>query len=215
MNELALFAGAGGGLLGTRLLGWRCVCAVEIDPYCQAVMLARQADGLLDPFPIWADVRDFDGRPWRGIVDVVTAGWPCQPHSTAARGRNAADTMWDELVRVIDEVCPAWIILENVLERSYPAPLAPARIDCADLGAPHQRPRYWLVAHADSDSQPSKPINGEVAALQGNARLDWWKECPAEVVGVDDGVAHRVDRLKALGNGQVPPVVRAAWELLS
>lgn len=56
MRELALFAGAGGGILGGKLLGWRTVCAVEIDTYCRSVLLARQRDGMLDPFPIWDDV---------------------------------------------------------------------------------------------------------------------------------------------------------------
>ena len=57
MNELALFAGAGGGILGGQLLGWRTVCAVENDSYARDVLVARQNDGCLDPFPIWDDVR--------------------------------------------------------------------------------------------------------------------------------------------------------------
>ena len=74
MNELALFAGAGGGILGGKLLGWNTVCAVELDAYAAGVLVARQNDGLLAPFPIWDDVRTFDGRPWRGAVDVVAGG---------------------------------------------------------------------------------------------------------------------------------------------
>ena len=66
MNELALFAGAGGGILGTRLLGWRVVCAAEIEPYCREILLRRQEEGILEAFPIWDDVRTFDGKPWRG-----------------------------------------------------------------------------------------------------------------------------------------------------
>lgn len=56
LRELALFAGAGGGILGGHLLGWRTVCAVEWEPYAASVLLARQNDGLLPPFPIWDDV---------------------------------------------------------------------------------------------------------------------------------------------------------------
>lgn len=56
MNELALFTGVGGGILGGKLLGWRTVCAVEIDDYARRVLLARQDDGCLEPFPIWDDV---------------------------------------------------------------------------------------------------------------------------------------------------------------
>ena len=87
MNELALFAGAGGGILGGHLLGWRTVCAVEWEAYPASVLCARQNDGLLPPFPIWDDVQTFDGHPWRGIVDVVSGGFPCQDISAAGGGR--------------------------------------------------------------------------------------------------------------------------------
>jgi len=83
---LALFAGAGGGILGGHLLGWRTVCAVEWEPYPASVLLARQNDGILPPFPIWDDVQTFDGKPWRGIVDVVSGGFPCQDISVAGGG---------------------------------------------------------------------------------------------------------------------------------
>lgn len=165
MNELALFAGAGGGLLASRwLLNWRTVCAVEIDPYRQAVLLARQADGLLDPFPIWPDVRDFDGRPWRGIVDVVTAGFPCQPFSVAGRRRGADDerNRWPDTIRVLREVRPRFALLENVpgllaheYIRTIFGDLAEAGFDAEwcvlgadDVGAPHRRKRLWILAYA-------------------------------------------------------------------
>ena len=86
MNELALFAGAGGGILGGKLLGWRTVCAVEWEPYPASVLCARQNDGFLPPFPIWDDVQTFDGKPWRGLVDVVSGGFPCQDISAAGGG---------------------------------------------------------------------------------------------------------------------------------
>lgn len=91
MNELALFTGTGGGLLGSRLLGWTPVCAVEKESYCREVLLRRQRDGLLDLFPIWDDIRTFDGSPWRGAVDIVTAGFPCQPFSAAGTRRGELD----------------------------------------------------------------------------------------------------------------------------
>jgi DNA (cytosine-5)-methyltransferase 1 len=87
VNELALFAGAGGGILGGKLLGWRTVCAVEREPYAASVLVARQNDGFLPPFPIWDDVCTFDGRPWRGRVDVVSGGFPCQDISAAGKER--------------------------------------------------------------------------------------------------------------------------------
>lgn len=56
MNELALFAGHGGGILASQLLGWKVICAVELDDYARRVLMARQDDGSLEPFPIWDDV---------------------------------------------------------------------------------------------------------------------------------------------------------------
>lgn len=108
MNELALFAGAGGGILGGILSGFRTVCAVEIEPYCREVLLRRQRDGVLPLFPIWDDVQTFDGRAWRGLVDVVTAGFPCQPFSVAGKNAGESDerNLWPETIRVIWEVGP-------------------------------------------------------------------------------------------------------------
>jgi DNA (cytosine-5)-methyltransferase 1 len=114
MNELALFAGAGGGILGSQLLGSRVVCAVEWDAYCASVLVARQADRSLRPFPIWDDVRTFDGRPWRGVVDLVSGGFPCQVNSGASRGRRVAEDLWPEFLRIVADVAPGAVFAENV-----------------------------------------------------------------------------------------------------
>lgn len=165
MNELHLFAGAGGGILASELLGHRCVCAVEFDPYAQAVLVARQNDGTFPPFPIWDDVRTFDGRPWRGIVDLVAGGFPCQDISTAGRGDGLdgeRSGLWSEMARIIGEVRPRYVLVENSpaltsrgLERVL-GDLAALGFDAEwgvlgadDCGAPHQRERIWLVAHAN------------------------------------------------------------------
>jgi len=68
------------------MLGWRTVCAVEWESYPASVLCARQNDRILAPFPIWDDVCTFDGRPWRGIIDVVSGGFPCQDISAAGGG---------------------------------------------------------------------------------------------------------------------------------
>ena len=81
-----LFSQALVAILGGKLLGWRTVCAVEWEPYPASVLIARQNDGILEPFPIWNDVQTFDGKPWRGIVDVVSGGFPCQDISAAGKG---------------------------------------------------------------------------------------------------------------------------------
>jgi len=103
VNELHLFAGAGGGILAGQLLGHRCVCAVEFEPYAQAVLVARQNDGTFPPFPIWDDVRTFDGKPWRGVVDVVCGGFPCQDISAAGGGDGIdgeRSGLWREMARI-------------------------------------------------------------------------------------------------------------------
>jgi DNA (cytosine-5)-methyltransferase 1 len=84
MNELALFSGAGGGILGGQLMGWRTVCAVECDAYAEQDLAQRQNDRALPAFPIWSDVRNFKGKPWRSIVDVVSGGFSCQNISIRA-----------------------------------------------------------------------------------------------------------------------------------
>jgi len=162
MNELALFAGAGGGILGGHLLGWRTVCAVEWEQYPASILCARQNDGLLPPFPIWDDVQTFDGRPWQGIVDVVSGGFPCQDISAAGKGTGIdgeRSGMWREMARIIREVRPRFVFVENspmLTSRGLGTVLGDlaamgfdARwgvLGAADVGANHQRDRIWIVA---------------------------------------------------------------------
>ena len=166
MNELHLFAGAGGGILGGQLLGHRCVCAVEWEPYAQAVLVARQNDGTFPPFPIWSDVQNFDGRPWRGRVDVVAGGFPCQDISVAGNGAGLdgeRSGMWHHMARIIGEVRPRFAFIENspaLVNRGLDRVLCDlaalgfdARwgvISAADCGAPHLRERIWILAYAES-----------------------------------------------------------------
>lgn len=164
MNELALFAGAGGGILGGHLLGWRTVCAVEREPYAASVLMQRQNDGVLPPFPIWDDVCTFDGKPWRGIVDVVSGGFPCQDISAAGKGAGIdgdRSGLWREMARIIGEVRPRYVFVENspiLTSRGLGTVLGDLAamgydakwgvLGAADVGAPHQRDRIWIVAYA-------------------------------------------------------------------
>jgi DNA (cytosine-5)-methyltransferase 1 len=260
MNELALFAGAGGGILGGKLLGWRTVCAVEWEPYPASVLCARQNDGLLPTFPIWDDVQTFDGRPWRGIVDVVSGGFPCQDISVAGRGAGLdgeRSGMWKHMARVVGEVRPRFVFVEN-------SPMLTTRggtrvigdltamgygcrwtvMGAADVGANHQRDRIWILAYANSmrelqqtrserDERDGVSDSGEVLADTNSAQREggrlsvgaqsqyadfecssWWKSEP-DVGRVAHGVAARMDRLKSIGNGQVPLCAATAWRVLS
>ncbi len=252
LSELALFAGAGGGILGSILLGHRVVCAVEIDPYCREILLRRQEEGILPPFPIWDDVRTFDGRPWRGKVDCVSAGFPCQPFSVAGKQKAQADdrNLWPETIRVIREVGPRWCLLENVpalLTFSYYGTILGdlaesgfnvqwGVLSAGTLGAPHRRQRLWIVAANATEIKWELPrYQQERRASAERPLADLWfsirykghskpgglldasaKEAVARgFCGMDDGLAEPLDRLAALGNGQVPLVAATAWRLLS
>lgn len=147
------------------MLGWRTVCAVEVDEYARNVLIARQNDGCLEPFPVWDDVRTFDGKPWRGIVDVVSGGFPCQDISVAGKGaglKGARSGLWGEMARIIGEVRPEYAFIENspmLIIRGLDRVLCDLAamgysakwgvIGAADAGAPHKRDRVWIVAHSD------------------------------------------------------------------
>lgn len=267
LRELALFAGAGGGILGGKLLGWECVCAVEFNAYARSVLLARQNDGILSPFPIWDDVRTFDGKPWRGLVDVVSGGFPCQDISVAGTGAGIdgdRSGLWSEFNRIIGEIRPHYAFIENspmLVTRGLDRVLCDLAamgydaewgvISAADCGAPHQRERMWIVAYSKELQRNGCKNNArgsmegrEVPELGDNCRAKdvaytnsaqregkqfpkrseakysnacppgWWATEPA-VGRVANGMASRVDRLKAIGNGQVPIVAATAWAELT
>ena len=257
INELALFAGAGGGILGGHLLGWRTVCAVEWNAYAAGVLVARQNDGTLPPFPIWDDVQTFDGRPWRGRVDVVSGGFPCQDISAAGKGagiNGERSGMWAHMARIVCEVEPRYVFVENspmLTSRGLGRVLGDlaslgydARwgvLGACDAGAPHRRDRIWIVANAQGIGSKSGTLhdgniisalprkvssNKPIATSSGSEdvaqpwdyrpskRERWWQTEP-DVGRVANGVAARVDRLAALGNGQVPAVARMAFEVMS
>ncbi|WP_074171785.1 DNA cytosine methyltransferase [Enterobacter bugandensis] len=236
MNELALFAGAGGGILGGHLLGWRTVCAVERDAYAAQVLAQRQNDRILRPFPIWSDVCSFDGKPWKGIVDVVSGGFPCQDISSAGRGAGIdgdKSGLWKEMARIIDEVRPEYVFVENsplLIGRGLTVVISDlaeigfdcqwSRVSAKELGAPHKRDRLWLVGrnvrYTAGEGLPVR-FSGQMersATLAEPQRPGWWPSEP-EVGRVANGVAHRVDQIKDLGNGQVPRVAATAFSMLT
>ena len=304
MNELALFAGAGGGILGGKLLGWRTVCAVEWEPYPASVLCARQNDGILAPFPVWDDVQTFDGHPWSGIVDVVSGGFPCQDISISGGGAGIdgeRSGMWREMARIIHEVRPGFVFVENspmLTSRGLGTVLGDLAamgfdakwgvLGAADIGANHQRDRIWIVgkttnttsnrsqkqanqrilesqrrselqlgeprdtdelAHTQRKGLEGQPDSGEQEVARsgsggslaytkdkGDVWRDWelgftqqehdsgrgstdgsrqWWSVEPNVGRVAHGVACRVDRLKAIGNGQVPLCAATAWRVLN
>ncbi len=224
MNELALFAGAGGGLLASEILRWRTVCAVELDWYCRCVITQRQNDRTLrSVFPIWDDVRTFDGRPWRGIVDVISGGFPCQPYSYAAAGKNTADDLWPEMRRIVADVAPRYVYAENVSSiaieqaaldlKSMGYKTKAISLGAKDLGADHIRNRYWLLAYTHDPRELLCNINAETRRVPYMGKSVW--ESDPRSARVPDGLAYRMERIKATGNGWVPVVaVTALTEII-
>ena len=222
MNELALFAGAGGGILASKILGWRTVCAVELDSYCRSILVRRQNERILDPFPIWDDVRTFDGKPWISSIDIVTGGFPCQAFSNAAAGKNNADDLWPEMFRIVADVAPSFVFAENVSKdainkacddlETLGYKTRAISLSAADVGADHIRGRHWLLAYTDNKSKLLRGINAKMAGMQSVAARVW--ESDARSARVPDGMAHRMERLKATGNGQVPAVAVEAFKLM-
>ncbi len=171
LNTFHLFAGAGGGILADLLLGHNPIGACEIEPYPRDVLLARQRDGILPAFPIWDDVCTLDGKPWRGTVDVLCGGFPCQDISAAGKGAGITGErsgLWKEYARLIDEMRPRFVFAENspllrtrglgVVLEDLAALGYNARwgvIGARDVGAPHKRDRMWVLAWKSSDTDTS------------------------------------------------------------
>ena len=117
LNELSLCTGIAGISLGLRQTGrFRTICYSEIEANCIKILKGRIKDGLLDDAPIWGDLTKFNGRPWRGYVDIITGGFPCQPFSIAGSRLGEKDErhLWPHILRIIREVEPKWLLLENV-----------------------------------------------------------------------------------------------------
>ena len=217
MNELALFAGAGGGILGGKLLGWRTVCAVEWEAYPASVLCARQNDGLLESFPIWDDIQTFDGKPWRGIVDVISGGFPCQDISAAGKGAGIdgkRSGMWGEMARVVGEVRPKYVFVENSpmlvnrgLERVI-GDLTKIGYDtkwvvmgAADVGANHQRDRIWIVGKAQSSN-----ANLQSTYAEQECKHDWSKESSrsrTREMGASDAEETNVSDTESCRSGRI------------
>jgi len=262
IRHASLFTGIGGFDLAAEWMRWKNIFQVEIDDYCQKVLELR--------FPNvkkYRNIYEFSGIEYYGKVDLISGGFPCQPFSVAGKRKGKADDryLWPEMLRVLSEIKPTWIVGENVpgivkmeldnmlddLERvDYETQTFV--IPAASVDARHRRERIWIIANSTSNrrdhrrtleqgrqnkgienrkTEEDKQIGerrigkfsqiGKTNTNTEKQRLERqvtkrkictcglptefcrWKPEP-RLDRVANGVPHRVDRLKCLGNAIVP-----------
>lgn len=190
INTLAIGAGGCGIEMGLHLSGVpsRVVCYVEREAFSAANLVQKIQTGRLDDAPIWGDARTFDGKPWRGIVDCITSGYPCQPFSAAGKGLGEADPrhLWPTIRRVIEEVEPGVCFFENSprhVKQGLDKVWADLRrlgfwveagtFTAQEAGADHIRERLFILAtHPDRYPLRKQPERGQdrpQTALERNA----------------------------------------------
>jgi DNA (cytosine-5)-methyltransferase 1 len=223
---LDLFAGIGGMSLGLERSGWEVAGQVEVDPYCRNI-LRRHWPHVWQ----WGDVRLLDTIPFP--VDAIVGGFPCQDISSAntagARaglsGRKSG--LWGEFRRLVGGLRPRVVLVENSPRwRSWVpevrADLArlgyaslPLVVSAGFVGAPHARPRSFVVANAHGDGESWESFDAEVARLRALPDEVWeWPGRPGDI-WMDDGVSGWLEHeLRALGNAVVPQVAEVIGRAL-
>ena len=200
VNGLAICAGVGAIELGLSLaIGdtYRTVGVVEQEARLASVWVARMDAQIVDRAAIWDDLTTFDGKPWRGCVDIISGGIPCQPFSVAGRRTGIDDErwIWKDAARVISEVEPRCVFIENVpgiIHAGLPeilSDLAALGFDAewgtlaaSDVGAPHVRNRFWLLAYTRCGGKGwlqhiarsgwQSPNHGAIGEEMGNANCN-------------------------------------------
>lgn len=184
MNHASLFSGIGGFDLAAEWTGWNNVFNCEWEEFPRKVLKHHFPNAKQ-----YEDIKDFDATEYRGRIDVLSGGFPCQPFSTAGLRKGTEDDrhLWPEMLRVIGECQPRWVVGENVrglvswsdglvLETCYSdlenlgysvqSFIIPA---CAAGNAPHRRDRVWIVAYSDNTNS-ADVANAEVGGVCGNSR---------------------------------------------
>lgn len=176
--------------------GSRTVVYVEREGFACEVLVSQMEAGWLAPAPVFTDIRSFDGKPWRGVVHCVAAGYPCQGESLAGNRLGADDDrwLWPDVARIIREIQPQWVFLENVAGhvsmglRQVATDLdemgfrfAAGLFRASEVGAPHSRERIFILGHmADANghalrveperSELRSPVGGDTESREPSSR---------------------------------------------
>lgn len=206
MNHLDLFSGIGGFALAARWV-WgkdhKIISFVEIEGFPQKV-LKKNFPGV----PIHDDIKTFDGTEYRGTVDLLTGGFPCQPYSVAGKQKGAEDdrNLWPDMFRVIQEARPTWVIGENVANivnfvefenllidlESAGYEVQPLIIPAAGVDAPHRRDRVWILAYSiNHTNRTDRGSQRKAGGLQGINRQKRYAGLPC---GTSEDVVNATDK---------------------
>lgn len=218
VRHLDLFSGIGGFALAAQWVGGiETVAFCEIDPWARKV-LTKNFPGV----PINENVKTLNPIEY-GTIDIITGGWPCQPHSSAGKRKGKADDryLWPEMLRIIKLARPRWVLGENVAGIiSVELDQVLSDLEAADYtatafsvpavacDAPHGRPRWWVVGHANGASSDAHATTCSPHTRgQATGEPSRWPS-DAGMGRTSDGVSNRMDtrRLHGLGNAIVPQV---------
>ncbi len=240
-NVISFCTGYGGLERGLSLAGidHRVVACVEIEAYVIANLVQKMESNQMAPAPIWTNVKTFPGKGFRGKVDILTGGYPCQPFSLSGKGLAQEDPrhLWPYLLEHIRAIKPVRCLWENVyghVHRGLEEVLSDMEAEgyqtefgifsAAEVGSVHERKRVFIMAHSnDSHSEGSwipsgmdeeQPFDNSSNATAGGVTSQFWEDEP-RISRMDDGTPDWVDRVRMLGNGVVPQTACRAWQVLS
>lgn len=214
MKHGSLFSGIGGFDLAAQWMGWENIFQVEWDAYCQKV-LAKNFPNVKR----YGDIREFDGTKYRGLIDIISGGFPCQPFSVAGnrKGTNDNRYLWPEMLRIIIEAKPKYVVGENVagiltmengktIERilsdmetaGYSTEIF--LIPACSVGAWHKRERIWITAYTSNGASGIEPgSNRKTDSLQ---ELNKQELCGRMSFGTDYELATNSDSISLQGGGK-------------
>jgi len=239
LTHIDLFSGIGGFALAAQWAGFKTEVFCEKDEFCQRVLCKRFGAFIADSermrelqskggigeqrgrtsngSPLIPDIRDFDGTKWRGAT-LLTGGFPCQPFSQAGQRRGTDDDrhLWPEMLRVISEARPSWVVGENVagiINMELDTVLADLEGEGYEVGtvvlpacaknAPHRRDRVWIIANSRCEHGTGKQYKGKITEKGGGTRDAVKPERPTEDARVGDAPDPPEQGLSLTGQARV------------
>ena len=241
MNHISLFSGIGGFDLAAEWMGWNNVASCEINPFGRKVLEYYWPDALHhdDVHTFTKSLLDEKVKNWNSKDVILSGGFPCQPYSNAGKrlGKEDERHLWPEMLRVIREVQPNWIVGENVrglvdwnggmvfdeVQSDLEAEgfeVIPFLLPACAKNAPHRRDRIWFIAYSDGGGQSGKEHRETKTRFNSKTGLSiGFENFPTEspICGGNDGIPAELDgitfpkwrneSIKAFGNAVVPQVV--------